>query len=78
MSLHISEHNGTEQARAAEALSKVLTDLGVRHAFIGGFARALLGNDRPTAISTIVFNLYASFTNVPEPVRCRRHRRNGS
>ncbi len=37
------------QVQAAKALSKILAEHGIGHAFIGGFAVNLLGNDRETA-----------------------------
>jgi hypothetical protein len=46
MLLHVSEHNSIEQAHAAEALPKVLTNLSFWNAFIGGYVWALLGNDQ--------------------------------
>ena len=39
------------QTRAAENVSKLLSALGYRHAFIGGFAWSLLGSRRLTQIS---------------------------
>jgi hypothetical protein len=38
----------TDQSQAAKALSDTLSDLGCPHAYIGGFAWALLGSERPT------------------------------
>jgi hypothetical protein len=40
-----------DQTCAAENLSKILTELGYGHAFIGGFAWSLLGSERPTQMS---------------------------
>jgi len=38
----------TDQSQAAKALSDTLSNLGCQHAYIGGFAWALLGSERPT------------------------------
>ncbi|KAF9530517.1 hypothetical protein CPB83DRAFT_810353 [Crepidotus variabilis] len=38
----------TDQSKAARALSDALNSLGCPHAYIGGFAWALLGSTRPT------------------------------
>jgi hypothetical protein len=40
-----------DQAIAAHALSKLLSELECPHAYIGGFAWSLLGSERPTEIS---------------------------
>ncbi len=37
------------QTQAAKALSSILAEHGIGHAFIGGFAVNLLGNNRETA-----------------------------
>lgn len=54
------------QLEAASLLSKTLTDLGCAHAYIGGFAWALLGSRRLTEMSThpkamIVLQVFPTF-----------------
>ncbi|KAH9474864.1 hypothetical protein JR316_0013332 [Psilocybe cubensis] len=43
-----------DQSTAAESLSQYLEQLNCRHAYIGGFAWALLGSRRPTEINVLV------------------------
>ncbi len=43
--------NQQDHLTAAKALSAHLDKLGIRHAYIGGFAWALLGSARPTEMS---------------------------
>ncbi|CAA7269885.1 unnamed protein product [Cyclocybe aegerita] len=44
----------TDQAAAASYLSETLDRLGCPHAYIGGFAWALLGNRRPTEMNVLI------------------------
>ena len=48
--------NQKDHIAAAKALSQLLDQFGVRHAFIGGFAWSLLGSSRATEMST--FSLF--------------------
>ena len=42
-----------DQLKAATFLSNALNELKIPHAYIGGFAWALLGSSRPTQISLV-------------------------
>ena len=42
-----------DQLKAAAFLSGALNELNIPHAYIGGFAWALLGSSRPTQISRV-------------------------
>ncbi|KAG9228109.1 hypothetical protein BJ875DRAFT_538377 [Amylocarpus encephaloides] len=46
--------------RIALSISRILTEAGVEHAFIGGFATKVLGSNRPTADIDVEINVTAS------------------
>jgi hypothetical protein len=48
---------GEAQEQAAQSLSRILTQDGVDHAFIGGFASKVLGSTRPTADIDVEINV---------------------
>jgi hypothetical protein len=51
--ISISGSSGLDQSKAAARLSDALHQLNIPHAYIGGFAWALLGSTRPTQISLV-------------------------
>jgi hypothetical protein len=51
---------GEAQEQAAQSLSRILTEAGVDHAFIGGFAAKVLGSTRPTADIDVEINVTES------------------
>ena len=73
--------NQKDHIAAAKALSQLLDQFGVRHAFIGGFAWSLLGSSRATEMS--IFSLSLSYCALIVPNirhRCphRKQQRFGS
>jgi hypothetical protein len=51
---------GEAQEQAAQSLSRILTEAGVDHAFIEGFAAKVLGSTRPTADIDVEINVTES------------------